>query len=153
MTNTISPACAFYGLTPILVPQQQPLNRLVTLLKETEADTIVVGAGAISLTDLVKSYNGLKQVVWVVARTSRHMDWHEVPEGEGGKASISVWHEIIEENGKTSDLPSNIPRGASPPIILTAAKADSEHEVVKFSQEVRSLYMLNPRWLTGHRIL
>ena len=131
----------FYGLTPILVPQEQPLDRLVAILKETEADTIVVGAGAISLTELVKLYNGLKQVVWVVARTSRHMDWHEVPEGEGSKTSISVWHEIIDENIKTSELPSNIPQGASPHVILTTAKGNSGYQIVKFSQEVGWPYL------------
>ena len=129
-------ACAFYGLTPILVPQEQSLENLATILSETKADTLVVGAGAIPLTELVKLYRGLKQVVWVVARTSRHMDWHEVPEGEGGKASISVWHEIIDEPGDSSELPVEIPGGKPPSVIIITEKGKTGHEVVEFSQSV-----------------
>lgn len=99
-------------------------------------DILLVGAGAIPLAELVKLYKGLKQVVWVVARTSRHMDWHEVPEGEGGKASVGVWHEIIEESGADAELPSS--EGQAPNLV-TVSRKDKEKggsELVEFTQRV-----------------
>ena len=141
-------ACAFYGLTPILVPQEQSLENLAAILGETKADTIVVGAGAIPLTGLVKLYPGLKQVVWVVARTSRHMDWHEVPEGEGGRASISVWHEMIDEVSELSELPSQIPGGNPPPVIIVVEGGKTGREVMEFSQSVSLLPALLECYLT-----
>ncbi|KAL9130262.1 MAG: hypothetical protein Q9217_001512 [Psora testacea] len=128
-------ACAFYGVTPILIPQAQPLGTLATILDETQADTLVVGAGAIPLTELVKLYTGLKQVVWVVARTSRHMDWHEVPEGEGGKAGVAVWHEIIDETSGQFELPTELPGDKPPSLVTIAQSAANGHKIVELSQD------------------
>lgn len=129
-------ACNFFNLTPILIPRQPELDSLATLLKETNADILLVGAGAIPLAELVNLYSGLKQVVWVVARTSRHMDWHEVPEGEGGKASVGVWHEIIEESAADAELPTS--QGQAPNLI-TVARRDGDkgaNQLVEFTQGV-----------------
>ncbi|KAL9098463.1 MAG: hypothetical protein Q9163_005878 [Psora crenata] len=128
-------ACAFYGLTPILVPHEQPLKSLAAILDETRADTLVVGAGVIPLAELVQQYSGLKQVIWVVARTSRHMDWHEVPEGEGGKASVAVWHEIVDEARGPLELPTGFPGGKSPNLITIAPNAANGHKVVELLQD------------------
>lgn len=79
-------------------------------------------------------------MIWVVEKTSRHMDWNEVPEGVGGTPEITVWHDIIEEKASTSDLPSETPGGAPPNIITIHKKSRSkkeELEIVEFTQKVR----------------
>lgn len=130
-------ACAFYGMTPILLPTNQPLEDLAMMLSKTQVDTLLVGAGAIPLTDLAKLYSGLKQVVWVVARTSRHMDWHEVPEGEGGKTGVAVWHEIMDESSEKMDLPAEIPGGGQPTgVVMIAPNKKTGMDVVEYSQSV-----------------
>ena len=88
------------------------------------------------MTELVKLYTGLKQVIWVVARTSRHMDWHEVPEGEGGKAGVAVWHEIIDEASSSSELPTELAGGKSPSLITVDQNVADGHEIVEISQDV-----------------
>lgn len=136
----MSEAATFYGLTPILVPQDQSLDMLAGILTETKADVLVAGAGAVPLNELLRHYPSLKQVIWVVERTSRHMDWNEVPEGAGGKADIAAWHDIIDEKGSTSaELPTEVPGGTLPNIIMVAEDSMSafdSYEVVEFTQKV-----------------
>ncbi|KAL6722350.1 hypothetical protein ACLMJK_001457 [Lecanora helva] len=132
-------AAIFYGLTPILVPQDQTLDTLAGILTETKADVLVAGAGAVPLNELLRKYPNLKQVVWVVARTSRHMDWNEVPEGEGGKADIAVWHDIIDEKSSAfTDLPKDIPSGELPNVVMVAEDSMSaldSYEIVELTQK------------------
>lgn len=123
------------------MPQEQPLEALAEQLQETDADTLVVGAGAVPLNELVKLHTGLKHVIWVVARTSRHMDWHEVPEGEGGKASIAVWHEIIDDVSEPSELPASIPGETCSDVLIVSKKGTSGHEVVELSQGVSTTWL------------
>ena len=90
--------------------------------------------------DLVKQYQGLNQVVWVVPRSSRHLDWNEVSEGEGGKADISTWHDIIDEAGSSvsSELPVSDSGSRAPNVIIASETGDkvNEYEIVEFTQTV-----------------
>ena len=133
-------AAVFYGFTPILVPKDQTLDNLAGILLETKADILIAGAGGVPLNDLIRKYPNLKQVIWVVERTSRHMDWNEVPEGEGGKADIAVWHDIIDEQtSSASDLPQEVPGGANPNIVTVAEDSTSafdSYEIVELTQKV-----------------
>ena len=68
------------------------------------------------------------------------MDWNEVPEGEGGKADIAVWHDIIDEKGSTStELPTQIPENTLPKVVMvtedTMSALDS-YEIVELTQKV-----------------
>ncbi|KAL8848974.1 MAG: hypothetical protein Q9221_006005 [Calogaya cf. arnoldii] len=123
-------ASSFYGFVPIIVPQEEDLEALGDMLKTTHADTLITAAGSIPLQGLLEQHPGLKQVIWVVERTSRHMDWNEVPEGVGGKAEIAVWHDIVEEkkSSVSTDLPTN--KDFPPPNVI----AVSQYEVVEFTQ-------------------
>lgn len=47
---------------------------------------------------LSKAKSSVKQLIWVVEKTSRHMDWTEVPEGLGGSIDVSVWHELVQDH-------------------------------------------------------
>ncbi|KAL8992927.1 MAG: hypothetical protein Q9169_006733 [Polycauliona sp. 2 TL-2023] len=131
-------ASAFFGFTPIIIPQEQSLETLSDILKTTHADTLVTAAGSISLQGLLEQHPGLNQVIWVVEQTSRHMDWNEIPEGVGGKAEIAVWHDIIEErkSSVSSDLPTNDAQ-KPPPNVITVSPSTSkkEYEVVEFTHQ------------------
>ena len=135
-------ACAFYGLTPILIPDQDSLETLTGILRETKVDVVVASAGAVPLKELQHHYTELKQVIWVVERTSRHMEWNEVPEDTGGKADIAVWHDIIDENAfASSDLPAEIPGGGISEVLFVAEDAVSavdSYEIIQFSQKASS---------------
>lgn len=145
----------FYGVTPILIPQQQSLDTLAGILTETKADILVAGAGSLSLKDLLPKCPNLKQVIWVVERTSRHMDWNEVGEGEGGKAEIAVWHDIIDEKQTSSELPSDVPEGSVANVVMVTEDAWSamdSYELTEFTQAVSHLYAWNlQRSLTARK--
>lgn len=134
-------ASAFYGFTPILVPQEQSLGDLSKMLKAANADVLVTAAGSVPLQGLLEQYSGLRQVIWVVERTSRHMDWNEVPEGAGGKAEIAVWHDIVEEkrSSVSTDLPTDTPEKPPTNIIVISknpSNLSTGFEVVEFTQQV-----------------
>lgn len=65
------------------------------------------------------------------------MDWNEVPEGVGGKAEITVWHEVVEEKRSSAfaELPSKSSDFATPNVITVSISAE-KHRVVEFSQKV-----------------
>lgn len=141
--SLVMTACIFYGLTPILIPQEQPLENLAKLLKDTKADSILVGAGVVPLDELLEQYPDLKQVIWVVARDSRHLDWNEVPEGEGGKADIAVWHEIIDESeSPLSELPMDLLDNNLPNVvILSKIGSSGVWDIVELTQKVSALLL------------
>ncbi|KAL8711487.1 MAG: hypothetical protein Q9220_004145 [cf. Caloplaca sp. 1 TL-2023] len=133
-------ASAFYGFVPILLPQTQSPDTLGKMLKAANADTLILPAGSVALQGLLEQQPGLKQVIWVVERTSRHMDWNEVPEGVGGNADIAVWHDIIEErkSSVSADPPSNSDGKAPTNLIAILEKAADKSngfDVVEFTQE------------------
>lgn len=94
---------------------------LADILKKTQADVLVAAAGTISLKELVTLYPGLKLVIWVVERSSRHIDWNEVPEGIGGKADVSAWHDIVEKKDSALELPSDLPSNSISDIVVVDA--------------------------------
>jgi hypothetical protein len=75
----------------------------VELLKSTKADSLVAAAGSLPLEFITEGYPSLKHLIWVVEKTSRHMDWTEVPEGLGGSIDVTVWHELLHDH---AELPS-----------------------------------------------
>ncbi|KAL8772844.1 MAG: hypothetical protein Q9209_002189 [Squamulea sp. 1 TL-2023] len=131
-------ASAFYGFIPVLVPQEQPLESLGDMLKTTHADTLIAAAGSIPLRGLLAQHPGLKQVIWVVERTSRHMDWNEVPEGVGGNAEIAVWHDIIEERKALASAELLADNAEKPPSSIITISQDASRkvfEVVEFTHQ------------------
>ncbi|KAL1593040.1 hypothetical protein SLS59_009510 [Nothophoma quercina] len=128
-------AGAFYGFTPILIPYNQPHGTLVQLLQATGADSLIAQAGSVPLADVIRGVAGLRQIVWTVEKTSRHMDWSEVPEGIGGKVDVSVWHELVQDSKHTEDvLPSDA--GKAPGVVFLWQEAVGKPaEVVEFTQQ------------------
>ncbi|KZM19088.1 uncharacterized protein EKO05_0010236 [Ascochyta rabiei] len=129
-------AGAFYGFTPVLIPYNQPHATLVQLLQQTRADSLVAQAGAVPLADVTQSVPGLRQVVWIVEKTSRHMDWSEVPEGIGGKVDVSVWHELVQDAKHTdAALPSDTTTAPPNVVFLWQEAVGKPAEVVEFTQK------------------
>ncbi|KAI9777246.1 MAG: hypothetical protein M1839_008976 [Geoglossum umbratile] len=131
-------AAAFYGITPILIPCNLTVEVLIQVLQKTKPDFLVAAAGGLPLTEVVRFYGGLKQVVWVVEEGSRHMDWNEVPEGIGGQAGVGVWHEIVEEKKATVSptLPDNAEHEPLKDLVsIWHGEKDDVGEVVEFTQK------------------
>ena len=132
-------AAVLYGFKPVLISREFTPEFLAQALSRSGASILIAAAGTVSLKDVLKFSSGLKQVIWVVEKTSRHMDWNEVPEGVGGNPEITVWHDIIEEKDSTSDLPPEISTGIPSNIITVHKRSRSgndELEMVEFTQKV-----------------
>lgn len=95
-------ACSFYSLTPILVPYDQPSTTTISMLKRSQADTLIAAVGSIPFETVIKEHPALRHLIWVVDEGSRHMDWDEVPKGTGGAINVSTWQEIIEDHKSTA---------------------------------------------------
>lgn len=111
------------------------------MLRAAKVDTLITAAGSVPLQGLLAQHPDLKQVVWVVERTSRHMEWNEVPEGVGGQAEIGVWHDIIEErrSSVSADFPPDTAGKEPTTVIVVSENASSQpdgFEVVEFPQQV-----------------
>lgn len=129
-------AGAFFDFTPILIPYNQPHETLVELLIRTGADSLVAAAGSLPLADVGKGVSGLRQVIWTVEKTSRHMDWNEVPEGIGGKIDVSVWHELVQDQKNGSPTLPPGPDKTAGVVFLWQEAVGKAAEVVEFTQQV-----------------
>ncbi|KAF2826589.1 hypothetical protein CC86DRAFT_18737 [Ophiobolus disseminans] len=128
-------AGAFYGFTPILIPYNQPHPALVELLAKTGADALIAQAGSIPLADVIRGASGLHQIIWTVEKTSRHMDWSEVPEGIGGKIDVSVWHDLVQDQ---QDGAATLPKSTekAPNVVFLWQEAVGKPaEIVEFTQQ------------------
>jgi acyl-CoA synthetase (AMP-forming)/AMP-acid ligase II len=130
-------AGAFYGFTPILIPYNQPHQTLAELLLQTGADALIAEAGSVPLAELSQGVTGLRSIIWTVEKTSRHMDWSEVPEGIGGKVDVAVWHELVQEQ-KNAATPLPSTSGKPPNVVFLWQEAVGKSaEIVEFTQQVR----------------
>jgi len=91
-------ACAFYNLTAVILPFNQPDDAVISMLRRSAADTVVTAPGSFPFDTVVKSYPSLRQLIWVVDEGSSHLDWNEVPQGTGGRVNVSTWQDIISEH-------------------------------------------------------
>jgi len=131
-------ACSFYGISPILIPYNQSHNKVVEQLVATKADALVAQAGSLPLEEVGKHYKGLKQVIWVVEKTSRHVDWTEVPKDVGGGMDVSMWHQLVQDHPATASL--NVPdlkTSEIPPLVtIWLDKLGAAPQIVEFTQAV-----------------
>ncbi|CAO2647084.1 Nn.00g080060.m01.CDS01 [Neocucurbitaria sp. VM-36] len=128
-------AGAFYDFSPVLIPYNQPHTTLVELLVQTGADALVAEAGSFPLADISRGAPALRQIIWTVEKTSRHMDWSEVPEGIGGKIDVSVWHQLVQDqtNGAVV-LPSDTKKAPNV-VFLWQESVGKSAEIVEFTQQ------------------
>ncbi|KAL2163107.1 hypothetical protein VTH06DRAFT_6943 [Thermothelomyces fergusii] len=93
-------ACAFYDLTAVILPFDEPADSVLSMLRRSAADTVVTAPGSFPFDAVVKSYPALRQLIWVVDEGSKHLDWNEIPQGAGGGGGgvrVSTWQEIVSD--------------------------------------------------------
>ncbi|KAL2172544.1 hypothetical protein VTG60DRAFT_5298 [Thermothelomyces hinnuleus] len=90
-------ACAFYNLTAVILPFDEPADAVLSMLRRSAADTVVTAPGSFPFDAVVKSYPSLRQLIWVVDEGSKHLDWNEIPQGTGGSVNVSTWQEIVND--------------------------------------------------------
>jgi acyl-CoA synthetase (AMP-forming)/AMP-acid ligase II len=131
-------AGAFYDFSPILIPYNQSHPVLIDLLRQTGADTLIAQAGSVPLSEVGKGVPGLRRVVWNVAKSSRHMEWSEVPEGIGGSIDVTVWHELLQDaNNGDAVLPTSTSK--APNVVFLWQEAVSKPaEIIEFTQQACS---------------
>ncbi|KAI1376457.1 hypothetical protein F4677DRAFT_418590 [Hypoxylon crocopeplum] len=130
-------ACSFYNLTAILLPYDQPEDAVISMLQRSGADTVVTAPGAFPFDNAVKSYPGLRQLIWVVDEGNKHLDWNEVPKGIGGSVNVSTWQDILNDNPVTAgtELPAVDPKSEIQDVIIFwQSKPDALEEMVSFTQ-------------------
>ncbi|RMY44692.1 hypothetical protein D0863_16176 [Hortaea werneckii] len=131
-------ACAFHGLSPILLPYNLPHPKAFELINATSADALVCEAGNLPLEDLAKQCPNLRLLTWVVEKTSRHVDWNGSPTGSKNNLKVSVWHELVESAPSsiaTAALPANQAGERLSNIITVWQPADpqSKPEITNFT--------------------
>ncbi|GAB7347021.1 hypothetical protein MBLNU459_g3168t2 [Dothideomycetes sp. NU459] len=130
-------ACAFYGLTAILIPFDQPSATTFKLLEDTGADSVVAAAGSLPLAELSHGSSALRQVVCVVETSSRQMDWSGA--SEGSKAvSVAVWNDLVDSADKATfaELPPNDDSHLPGNVIMFWQKAPgAPAETTEFTQK------------------
>ena len=126
-------------MTPVLVPYNQPHDTLLKLLSDSDADALIAAAGSIPLADLCTNVSTVRQTVWVVEETSRHMDWDGAPAEAEGNMSVSVWHDLIEHSQPaTPALLPQADQSYTPGNVVTfwqGKQGDPAH-IVEFTQKV-----------------
>ncbi|KAI5867253.1 hypothetical protein GGS23DRAFT_592586 [Durotheca rogersii] len=130
-------ASSFYNLTAILLPFDQPEDVIISMLRASDADTVVTAPGAFPFDNVVKSYPALRQLIWVVDEGNKHLDWNEVPKGTGGSVNVSTWQDVLDNSpvGVGIDVPEVDPQTTSPDVItFWQSKPGNLEEVVQFSQ-------------------
>ncbi|KAK5137737.1 hypothetical protein LTR08_007308 [Meristemomyces frigidus] len=123
-------ACAFYGITPVLLPYNQPHPKVYELLNATDADALICAAGNLPLDGLAKQCPALRQLTWVVEKTSRHMDWSGAPGAAHDHLQVSVWHDLVgpaqAQDTPPAALPTNDDLPTPPPLISVWQPADPQ---------------------------
>ncbi|KAK3117460.1 hypothetical protein LTR53_001147 [Teratosphaeriaceae sp. CCFEE 6253] len=131
-------ACAFYGLTPVLLPYNLPHQKVYELINSTGADALICAAGNLPLDDLAVQCSNINLLTWVVEKTSRHMDWNGTPDAASGRLAVSVWHDIVAEQKSTAsaELPAN-DQGATPGDLISVWQStdiSAKPDIVTFTQ-------------------
>lgn len=123
----------------MLLPFNVPHPKLFELLNASGADGLISGAGTVPLDDIPKAAKNIKLLTWVVEKTSRHMDWNGAPDSAQGRLSVSVWHDVVDENKAkaSAGLPSNESVDKPGDVITVWQSADpaAKPEIVSFTQE------------------
>ncbi|KAK3297488.1 uncharacterized protein B0H64DRAFT_319031 [Chaetomium fimeti] len=129
-------ACAFYDLTAVILPFDEPVDAIISMLRRSAADTVVTAPGSFPFDVVVNSYPALRQLIWVVDEGSKHMDWNEVPQGTGSSVNVSTWQDII--NDSPVDAGKNLPRldeqeAPRDVTVFWQSKPGQQEEMVRFT--------------------
>ncbi|KAH6640949.1 hypothetical protein F5144DRAFT_641518 [Chaetomium tenue] len=129
-------ACAFYDLTAVILPFDEPTDAIISMLRRSAADTVVTAPGSFPFDVVVGSYPSLRQLIWVVDEGSKHMDWNEVPQGTGSSVNVSTWQDIV--NDSPVDAGKQLPqlegqKAARDVTVFWKSKRGQQEEMVRFT--------------------
>ena len=131
MIENIDTACAFYGLTSIILPFTTATHTPATIpedaleiLKMSKPQLLVLPAG-LALGDL-KDVQCIKFVIVVDISTGPHIDWSD----EGHGIPVKTWQQVLE----TSTL--HEPCEPAPVAIQSFVSTQNGFKSIEFNQEV-----------------
>jgi hypothetical protein len=130
-------ACAFYDLTAVILPFDEPTDAIISMLRRSAADTVVTAPGSFPFDMVVGSYPSLRQLIWVVDEGSKHLDWNEVPQGTGGSVNVATWQDIVNDapvNAFTELPPVDTENAPKDVVTFWQSKPGQMEEMVRFSQ-------------------
>ncbi|MCJ1313205.1 hypothetical protein MMC25_006882 [Agyrium rufum] len=125
-------ATQFYGVTPILIPHVQPNDVLFDMLRDSKAQTLLAPAGVVPLEIVKRKCPSVKQIIWVVEKTSRQMDWKS-----SSSHKVSLWHEIVDQASEdASDSPPTDATTELGDLVFVEPRSGSKSfDVVEYSQK------------------
>ena len=125
----VSFACTFYDLTIILLPYPSDAKTVQSVLSKTQADLLVTAAGVIPLNEL-QGILSLKNVVYVVEKASRELDWNTPP---GSRIQTKTFHDVI--TGVPMEAPQTV--DVDKPAIITTytPHGGANLEIIEFSTQ------------------
>lgn len=128
-------ACAFYELTAIIMPYDQPATAVTDMLERSGADTMIAAVGTLPFDAVTKEYAGLKSLFWVVDPGSKHLDWDELPRGTNG-LYVNTWQEIMQKEGgiAASELPSLVKTPTKNILMFWLPETGEPGEMVEYTQ-------------------
>ena len=128
----VSFACAFYDLTIILLPYPSNAKTVQSVLSKTQADLLVTAAGVISLNEL-QGILPLKNVVYVVEKASRALDWNTPP---GSRIQTQTFHDVIAGDSNASvEAPQTVDVNKPAVIITYTPHSSTSLEIIELSTQ------------------
>ena len=108
---------------------------LAEILHNTKADFLIAPAGTVPVEHLAMSCPNLKHSIWVVEKSSRHMDFKSTP---SNTQTAVEWHEIIRQatSKSSSGLPSTDNTTTPNVISILKGRETASYKVVEFTQQV-----------------
>ena len=94
-------------------------------------------AGIVPVESLFNSSSYLKHIIFVVAETSKQMDWKHNTRSD---CHVTTWHDVIEQKGTSvSSNPPEISDYKLPTVIsVWQSGAVNSFEILEFTQKVSS---------------
>jgi hypothetical protein len=139
-------ACAFYGLTLIILPfEPNTAPSINALLKRSSPDVVIGQGGQLPVQELEGVT--LKEIIFVVEAASQHLDW-SAPPGSGVKST--QYDEIVKNT--VEDSPEVSIDLNAPAVIIFGPRVSGESELVEFSHRVCALCNHSLRVFSLHGI-
>ena len=128
-------ACSFYDLSAIIIPFDQPDDRIIDMLRRSTADTIITAPGSFPFDAVVRAYPNLSNLVWVLDEGNKHLDWNEVPKGIGGRVNVATWNDIVSDGPPSAGtvLPQRSDKAPKDIVTFWTGKSGETEDMVEFS--------------------
>lgn len=128
-------AGAFYEFEVVLISYDCREDLLLELLKEANAPIVIATAGTLPLASIDTHCKDIKEVIWVVEDTSRHMDFEDADDN----VATLHWHDLIaQQSGSTSnEVPKDAPGAgvAVQDVVTMSRKSRDFGEKIAFTQK------------------